>query len=45
METTMMMLTLLVMLSGCSTAASKPDNVYKRQNTAAAKAHQELNKD
>jgi len=45
MKTTIMMLTLRVMLGGCSTAVSKPDNTYERQNAAAAKAHADLAKE
>jgi len=45
MKTTMKMLTLLVMLGGCSTALSKPDNSYERQNAAAAKAHADFDKE
>jgi len=45
MKTTMMMLTPLVMLSGCSTAEMKLDNTYERQNTAAVKAHADFAKE
>jgi uncharacterized protein YceK len=45
MKTTMMILTMLLMLSGCSTANTKPDNSYERQNAAAAKAHRDLDRE
>ena len=45
MKTTMMMLTMLVMLSGCSVVDTKPDNSYERQNAAAAKAYKDLDRE
>jgi uncharacterized protein YceK len=45
MKTTMMMLTLIVIISGCSTIDPKTDNAYERQNAAAAEAHQKLDRE
>ncbi|MCJ7765490.1 MAG: hypothetical protein MUP09_06065 [Thiovulaceae bacterium] len=45
MKTTMMLLTALVMLNGCTAVEPKADNSYERQNAAAAKAHRDLNEE
>ncbi|WP_345974352.1 hypothetical protein [Sulfurimonas sp. HSL3-7] len=45
MKTPMLMLTMLVMLSGCTAAGTKPDNSYERQNAAAAKAHKDFDRE
>jgi len=45
MKTTMMILTMLLMFSGCSTANPKGDNAYERQNAAAAEAHRNLDRE
>lgn len=45
MKTTMMMLTILLLVSGCTTVSSQPDNSYDRQNAAAEKAQRELDKE
>lgn len=41
----MIILTMLLLFSGCTAADTKPDNSYERQNAAAAKAHKDLNKE
>ncbi len=45
MKTTLMMLTMLVMVSGCTSVNSQPDSSYDRQNAAAEKAQRQLDKE
>jgi len=45
MKITLIMLTILVMVSGCTSANSQPDNSYERQNAAAEKAQRQLDKE
>ena len=41
----MIMLTMLVMFSGCTTSNLKTGNAYERQNAAAAEAHRNLDRE
>jgi hypothetical protein len=45
MKITMIMLTMLVMFSGCSTSNLQTDNSYERQNAAATEAHRGLDRE
>lgn len=40
-----MTLTILLLITGCTSAVTKTDNAYERQNAAAAKAHADFDKE